>query len=166
MVKSQNQSQKSALQGARNFKHALMSENASNYIAKVVKYDKKKHLADIQPLTNLSNGQKRAQVLDVPVAENCYIIDEILERLQPEFTKVDSYTDTDGKAIGSEIVGKYPHKKLIREGVPVIVAVLDRDATNWKGGRNVETFDPDSSRMHDINDSIIVGVLGGDAVDG
>lgn len=166
MTKSQNQAQKAAYKGVRNFKHALFAEIKSNYIAKVIKYDSSNHLADIQPLVNLSTGQQPAQILDVPVSENCYIIDEILDRLKSEFSKVDSYEDTEGKPISAKLVDKYPRKKMMRKGVPVVVAVLDRDIDNWSGGRSTSNFDPETGRMHDINDSIVIGVLGGDAKDG
>lgn len=43
-----------------------------NFLAKVVKYDSKKHIADVQPLINMSDGTSSAQYLDVPVARTCY----------------------------------------------------------------------------------------------
>lgn len=54
----------------------------------------------------------------------------------------------------------------MRKGVPVVVAVLDRDLDNWGGGRSVNTFTPNTSRLHDGNDSIVIAVLGGDAENG
>lgn len=161
MASSQNQLQKAAGLGVGMFKHAIFSEFKSTYLARVVSYDRKKHIADIQPLANLSNGQESAQYLDVPVAESCYILDEVLDRLQSEFSKVDSM-----KHSTSNLVGKYPKRHFMRKGVPVIVAVLDRDMDNWKGGSNADTFDPNSSRLHDGNDSVVIAVLGGDAIDG
>ena len=50
--------------------------------------------------------------------------------------------------------------------MPVVCVVLDRDNDNWKGGREANTYDPETLRTHDINDSIVIGVLGGDAVYG
>lgn len=161
MASSQNQMQKAASEGVRMFKHAVFSEMRSTYIARVIKYDPKKHIADVQPLTNLSSGEESAQILDVPVAESCYILDEVMDRLKPEFSKVDSM-----KHSTSNIVGKYPKKHLMREGVPVVVAVLDRDLDNWQGGNNANTFTPNTSRLHDENDSIVIAVLGGDAING
>lgn len=131
------------------------------FIAKVVKYDKKNHRADLQPLANSSDGQISAQYLDVPVAESCYILDEVLERLKPEFQKVD-----DSSEVSSGIVGKYSHKPFMRPGVPVVAVVLDRDNDNWEAGNAVNTYTPNSSRMHDYNDAVVVAVLGGDAKNG
>lgn len=161
MASSQNQLQKAAGLGVEMFKHGIFSEFKSAYLAKVISYDNKKHIADVQPLVNLSSGQESAQYLDIPVAESCYILDEVLDRLQSEFSKVDSM-----KHSTSNLVGKYPKQHFMREGVPVVVAVLDRDIDNWKGGNNTDTFDPNSSRLHDGNDSIVIAVLGGDAIDG
>lgn len=159
MASSQNQLQKAAFQGVQMFKHGIFSEIRTSYIAKVLSYDSQKHVADIQPLANLSNGQQSAQYLDVPVAESCYIIDEIMDRMQSEFSKVDSM-----KHSTSNIVSKYPKHHLMRPGVPVVVNVLDRDLDNWNG--KAETFAPNSSRLHDANDSIVVAVLGGNAING
>lgn len=161
MASSQEQLQKAGTKAVARFRNGILGDVDSTYIAKVIKYDKKHHLADIQPLANFSTGQESAQVLDVPVAESCYILDEVMDRLQPEFSKVDSM-----KYSSSNIVGKYPKKHLMREGVPVVVAVADRDLDNWQGGNATNNFTPNTSRMHDINDSIVIAVLGGDAVNG
>lgn len=161
MASSMEQMQKAASKGVQMFKDSIFAEIDSTYIAKVVKYDKKHHLADIQPLANLSSGQESAQYLDVPVAESCYIIDEILDRLKPEFESVDSM-----RYSSSNLAGKLPKKHLMREGVPVVVAVLDRDMDNWQGGNSINTFTPNTARLHDGNDSIVIAVLGGDAVNG
>lgn len=166
MANSKNQENKYWYSAMKNYKDRMLADISAAYIARVIKYDSKNHLADVQPLANLSDGQKSAQLLDVPVAESCYILDEVLERLKPEFSKVDAYKDTEGKPINSNIVDKLPKKKLMRIGVPVVGVVLDHDNDNWKGGRNANTYDPETFRQHDLNDSIIVAVLGGDAVDG
>lgn len=98
---------KGANQAIEMFKHGIFAEMRSAYIAKVVKYDKKKHIADVQPLANLSSGEESAQYLDIPVAESCYMLDEVMDRLKPEFAKVDSM-----KHSTSNIVGKYPKKEI------------------------------------------------------
>lgn len=159
MANSRNELNKFALKTFKHMKDRSDMENSSAFIAKIVKYDSKKHLADVQPLANLIDGQKASQLLEIPVAENCYIIDEILERLKPDFTA----TDTNSH---SNFVSHYPKHRLLRAGVPVVCVVLDRDNDNWKGGREVNTYDPETLRTHDINDSIVIGVLGGDAVYG
>lgn len=158
MAQSQNEEKNAWYAGFRNFKFGIMSELSTAYIAKVVRYDKSTHTADLLPLANGSDGQESAQYLDVPVAESCYILDEVLDRLKSEFDKVDHH-----KGI-SNITSKYPAKPLMRVGVPVVAVTLDRDNDNWDGGTN--TYTPNSSRLHDANDAIVVAVLGGDAVDG
>lgn len=165
MANSRNELNKFALKTFKHMKDRSDMENSSAFIAKIVKYDSKKHLADVQPLANLIDGQKASQLLEIPVAENCYIIDEILERLKPDFTA----TDTNSRISAhdnSNFVSHYPKHKLLRAGVPVVCVVLDRDNDNWKGGREANTYDPETLRTHDINDSIVIGVLGGDAVYG
>ena len=165
MANSRNELNKFALNTFKHMKDRSDMENSSAFIAKIVKYDSKKHLADVQPLANLIDGQKASQLLEIPVAENCYIIDEILERLKPDFTA----TDTNSRIPehdNSNFVRHYPKHKLLRAGVPVVCVTLDRDNDNWKGGREANTYDPETLRTHDINDSIVIGVLGGDAVYG
>lgn len=165
MANSKNELNKFALKTFKHMKDRSDMENSSAFIAKIVKYDSKKHLADVQPLANLIDGQKASQLLEIPVAENCYIIDEILERLKPDFTA----TDTNSRIPAhdnSNFVNHFPKHKLLRAGVPVVCVTLDRDNDNWKGGREANTYDPETLRTHDINDSIVIGVLGGDAVYG
>lgn len=165
MANSRNELNKFALETFKHMKDRSDMENSSAFIAKIVKYDSKKHIADVQPLANLIDGQKASQLLEIPVAENCYIIDEILERLKPDFTA----TDTNSRIPAhdnSNFVSHYPKHKLLRAGVPVVCVTLDRDNDNWKGGREVNTYDPETLRTHDINDSIVIGVLGGDAIYG
>ena len=165
MANSRNELNKFALKTFKHMKDRSDMENSSAFIAKIVKYDSKKHLADVQPLANLIDGQKASQLLEIPVAENCYIIDEILERLKPDFTATDTNSHISAHD-NSNFVSHYPKHKLLRAGVPVVCVVLDRDNDNWKGGREANTYDPETLRTHDINDSIVIGVLGGDAVYG
>ena len=82
-----------------------------------------------------------------------------MDRLKPELAKIDAH-------VGSNLTGRLPTKRLMRAGVPVVAVVLDRDNDNWKGGRAVNNYIPNSSRLHDANDAIIIGVLGGDAENG
>lgn len=146
---SQAELKKAWYHGMHKFEHGIYAGIKSFYIAKVVKYDKSKHIADVLPLANWSDGTKSAQYLDVPVIESCYLFDEMADALRPEF-----------------LAGKLPKRHFMRAGVPVVVAVLDRDNDAWKGGRSVETFTPASGRIHDANDSVIIGVLGGNWLDG
>ena len=165
MANSRNELNKFALRTFKHMKDRSDMENSCAFIAKIVKYDSKKHLANVQPLANLIDGQKASQLLEIPVAENCYIIDEILERLKPDFTATDTNSHISAHD-NSNFVSHYPKHKLLRAGVPVVCVVLDRDNDNWKGGREANTYDPETLRTHDINDSIVIGVLGGDAVYG
>lgn len=128
----------------RNLKHAIMAEIECAQIAKVVKYDKKKHVADIQPLADTSDGQASAQYLDVPVADNCYLFDEFIEN---------------SKSVLQSGGFKLPKKQLMRKGAIVITVILDRDNDNWSGSK---TYMPNTSRLHDANDAVIVAVVGGD----
>lgn len=157
---SKNEELTAIYKGMRKLTWGLRSSVQVAFIAKVVKYDKKTHRADLQPLANSSDGEVSAQYLDVPVAENCYILDEVLDRLKPEFKKIDS------SDVSSGIVNKYSHKPFMRVGVPVVAVVLDRDNDNWEGENKVNTYTPNSSRMHDYNDAVVIAVLGGDAING
>lgn len=155
----------------RHFKHAIFAESSNFFIAKVVKYDKVNHLADVQPLAKLSTGQTSAQYLELPVTESCYLLDEMVDALKSEFAKADQDHTIPAHPgapahIHTNFVGKLPKKHFMRAGVPVVCAVLDRDNDNWKGGRSVEAFEPNSSRMHDANDAVVIGVLGGTWLDG
>ena len=158
---SQNELQNAAYHAVENFRQAMFTETECCYIARLVRYDKKKHLADVQPLTQLSEGVDSAQYLDIPVAENCYMIDEMIDALKSEFSKVDTNTSLPEHE-STSFVSKLPKYNLLRVGVPVVCAVLDRDNDNWKGGRDASTFMPNTNRTHDANDSIVIGVLGGD----
>lgn len=158
---SQNELQNAAYHAVENFRRAMFTETECCYIARLVRYDKKKHLADVQPLTQLSEGVDSAQYLDIPVAENCYMIDEMIDALKSDFSKVDTNTSLPEHE-STSFVSKLPKNNLLRVGVPVVCAVLDRDNDNWKGGRDASTFMPNTNRTHDANDSIVIGVLGGD----
>lgn len=159
MADSQDEELKAWYRAFRNFKWNILAGIKNAFIAKVVSYDKKEHTADIQPLAMKSNGEVSAQYLDVPVVESCYFLDEIIERYKPELKAID-------KSVKTSLVDKLPKKQLMRVGVPVICLVLDRDNDNWEGGRKTNIYMPNSSRLHDANDAIIIGVLGGDAVNG
>lgn len=165
MANSRNELNTYAIKAIKHLNDRNRMSYASAWIGKIVKYDSKKHLADVQPLANLLDGQKSAQVLEIPVSENCYIIDEILKRLKPDFAATDKNSRISAHD-KSNFVSHYPKHKLLRAGVPVVCVVLDRDNDNWEGGRKANTYNPNTLRAHDINDSIVIGVLGGDAVYG
>lgn len=135
--------------------HILLEANVAE-LAKVVKYDKKKHIADLLPLTNLPNGEPSAQLLDVPVVKSCYQLDELIEKIKPDFKDVDKFETEKGKKIGSSFVKKLP-KKVMKKNAVVIVLFLNRDMDKWRGGTT--TFTPETNRLHDINDGIVIGVV-------
>ncbi|WP_131501267.1 hypothetical protein [Lactobacillus crispatus] len=156
---SQAELQTAGYDAIRNFRHAIFAETEVSNLARVIRYDRKNHLADIQPLANMSDGSESAQYLDVPVVENCYIIDEMIDALKSEFEKVDENSKLPEHAATS-FVAKLPKKRLLRPGIVVVYVVLDRDSDNWS--RDATTFTPGSTRMHDANDAIIIGIWGGD----
>lgn len=127
-----------------------------NFLAKVVKYDSKKHIADVQPLINMSDGTSSAQYLDVPVARTCYELDELLERFKPDYQANDSNSKLSEHS-SSNFIRHYPKEKAMRVGAVVVVAVLDRDSDNWDG--TSATYTPASSRTHSANDSVITSVF-------
>lgn len=148
MAKAHIAAKDAVYQGMRNFKEAIMAEIECAQISKVINYDDKKHVADIQPLAVGPDGQQSAQYLDVPVSANCYLMDELIDSLKS----------------GEDWLNKHgislPNKKLMKKGAIVVTVVLDNDSTNWDGSGN--TFETDTSRLHDANDAIVIGVLGGD----
>lgn len=168
---SQAELKKAWYHGMHKFEHGIYAGIKSFYIAKVVKYDQSKHIADVLPLANWSDGTKSAQYLDVPVIESCYLFDEMADALRPEFSNADVNHTIPAHPgapahVHTNLAGKLPKRHFMRAGVPVVVAVLDRDNDAWKGGRSVETFTPASGRIHDANDSVVIGVLGGNWLDG
>lgn len=145
MANTRNEVTIAVNEGIKRLVHGIMTNIECAQIAKVIKYDAKKHLADIQPLANTSDGQPSAQYLDIPVAANCYLLDEFIDKSKSAFEKGDF---------------KLPKKKLMRKGAIVVTVILDRDNDNWDGKAN--TYMPFTSRLHDANDAIVIGILGGD----
>lgn len=131
--------------GIEKLKHGIISEINCAFLAKVIKYSSKKHIADIKPLVRMSNGQESAQFLDIPVSENCYLIDELIDKIRSAMRK-------QGVVL--------PTRHFMRAGAIVVCVVLDRDSDNFDG--SASTYMPNSSRLHNSNDSIIVSVLGDD----
>lgn len=131
--------------GIEKLKHGIISEINCAFLAKVIKYSKKEHVADIKPLARMSDGQESAQFLDIPVSDNCYLIDELIDKIR-------SAMDKQGVVL--------PRKHFMRAGALVVCIVLDRDSDNFNG--STSTYMPNSSRLHNANDSVIVSVLGDD----
>ena len=120
-------------------RNGIMADIECAQLARVIKYDSAQHVADIQPLAKGFDGQDSAQYLDIPVSANWF---------KP------------GEAWLNEHGVTLPKKHLMRKGAIVITVVLDNDSTNWDGSGNA--YNPDTSRKHDANDAIVVGVLGDD----
>lgn len=144
MSKSRNEASKAVYRGIGKFKHAIFSEIKCAYIARLVKYYPSKHVADIQPLADTSDGQQSAQYLEVPVAQSCYMFDELIDKLSP---------------VAANRGVDFSSKHQLRKGATVVAVVLDRDNDNWNG--SASTYMPNSSRMHDANDSVVISILGG-----
>lgn len=140
----------------KKFQGYIFKHIECNFLARVVKYDAKKHIADIQPLVNIGDGTKSAQYLDVPVARTCYQLDELLDHFKPDYSATDSNSHLPAHT-SSNFIGHYPPTKAMRVGAVVVVSVLDRDADNWDG--TGKTFTPESSRTHSANDSVITSVF-------
>lgn len=153
---SQDQEQNSSYLALRNIIHAIKNSIYVAELCKVVKYDKKKHIADVLPLANSSDGEPSPQLLEVPVAKSCYEVDELTTALKDEFKKIDKFQTEKGRKIGTGLVKKLP-KKVMKKGAVVIVLIVDNDTDNWTG-KNA-SFTPETNRLHDINDAIIVGVI-------
>lgn len=122
----------------KNFVNSINYDIDCAFLAKVVKYDKSKHIADIQPLNNFSDGSNKAQLLDVPVSACCYEFDEWLASANIDFTS------------------KIP-QPLMHDGATVVAIVMDHDTDDWDG--TAKLYTPATKRQHDINDSVIVGVI-------
>ena len=88
MAQSQNEERKAAINAMRKFQWGILAGMDNAFIAKVIDYNEGEHTADILPLANSSDGETSAQYLDIPVAESCYMIDEIIERLKPEYERL------------------------------------------------------------------------------
>ncbi|MBP2057903.1 hypothetical protein J2Z60_001078 [Lactobacillus colini] len=150
---SQHEIQSGWYKGIEKLLHGIYAGIKVAYLATVVKYNPKKHVADILPLVIGSDGQKSAQFLDIPVAKSCYYLDEWFDKVSGEFAKIDAKT---GSNLSKKIPPESPKKPIMHKGAVVVVVVLDRDSDNWDGAK---PFKLNSSRLHDSNDSIIVGVM-------
>lgn len=117
--------------------HGISNDIDCAFIAKVTKYDGSKHTCNLLPLANTSYGEKKAQYEDVPVSDNCYKFDEW------------------AKSVSSMEGMKIP-KPSMKIGAIVVAVVLDHDTDDWDG--TASTYTPDS-RIHDANDSVVIGVL-------
>lgn len=153
---SQERTQSAGYNAFEKIIHGIKNTIHCGQLARVTSYDDKKHIADITPMMNLSNNATSAQLLDVPVAANCYQFDDWLKAVKSDFEKIDKYEAND-KKMSTELADSVPDKPLMRIGAIVCFIVLDGDTDNWDGSN--KNFKPNSIRSHDPNDAIIVGVI-------
>lgn len=104
-------------------------------MAKVVSYDKSRHVADVLPLVDDAGGKDEVGVInECPVLYNCYAADELYKKISSK--------------IGIEA------KEVMKVGATVYIAFNNRDLDEFDGGK----YSKSSERMHDINDAVVVGV--------
>lgn len=111
--------------------------------ARIKKYDKKNHTADVQPLIKDNSGDNPGIIQDVRVAKSVYMIDEMWE-------KMDDYIS------GAKIT---PPKKLIKVGTEVAVIFCDYSIDHYTPGDGKIVSRGSDDRQHSINDGIIVALM-------
>ncbi|MBD5430149.1 hypothetical protein [Lactobacillus sp.] len=131
--------------------HAIKLSIKVACLARVVSYNKNKHVADIVPLVTSSEGEVSAQLLDVPVSRNCYEFDEYLEKIKSDYRTLDN-----NPKISTSLLSSIPSKPAMKKGAVVLVVFMDKNHDNWEGSNN---FKPNTTRLHSINDAMIIGVM-------
>ncbi|VDG23659.1 hypothetical protein [Lactiplantibacillus mudanjiangensis] len=122
------------------FGEVIKQQIAGATIARIVKYDKDKHEADVQPLFLQTNGDKKSMILACPVVQSCYAGDELQEKLAklvPEF-KADP--------------------PMLVEGSTVVVIFNDENMDNYENGDG-NLIKVDSETRHQVSSGIVVGVI-------
>ncbi|GEP72040.1 hypothetical protein FD12_GL001384 [Lentilactobacillus rapi DSM 19907 = JCM 15042] len=129
--------------------HELMSkvQNKTKYetnvgeFAKIVRYNKGSHTADVQPLVDDVGGRDEARIInECPVLYPCYAVDELRAEIISK---------------GQDAMKTISPRPTIKPGATVFIVFNNRDLDNFTGG----SFQKSSDRMHDINDAVVVGVL-------
>ena len=113
--------------------------------ARITKYDKKHHTADVQPLIKDNSGDNPGIIQDVLVAKSVYMIDEIWD-------KMDDY-------ISGDKIKITPPKKLIKVGTEVTVVFCDYSIDHYKPGDGKIVSRGSDDRQHNVNDGIIVALM-------
>jgi len=111
--------------------------------ARITKYDKKNHTADVQPLIKDNSGDNPGIIQDVLVAKSVYMIDEIWEHMNDYIS-------------GAKIT---PPKKLIKVGSEVAVVFCDYSIDNYTPGNGKIVSRGTDDRQHNVNDGIIVALI-------
>ncbi len=108
--------------------------------AKVVRYNKDTHTADVQPLVDDVGGRDEARIInECPVLYPCYAIDELRAEIVNKAKDAMKSVDL---------------RPTMKVGATVFIIFNNRDLDNFNGG----SFRKSSERMHDINDAVVVGV--------
>lgn len=100
---SQERTQKTWYRAMASLVYGIKAGISCAFLARVVSYSSRRHLADIQPLANTAEGGASAQLLDVPVAANLCALDTLLG------------------------------EPLLAKGACVVCVTLDYDTGNWDG---------------------------------
>lgn len=111
--------------------------------ARITKYDKKNHTADVQPLIKDNSGDNPGIIQDVCVAKSVYMIDEIWEHMNDYIS-------------GAKIT---PPKKLIKVGTEVTVVFCDYSIDHYTPGDGKIVSRGSDDRQHNVNDGIIVALM-------
>lgn len=106
-------------------------------IGKVTHYDKKRHVADIQPLPLQLDNEKMAVITNTIVPASIYSQDDLNSQLAQK--------------------NKIKYTKLMKVGAVVCIGFFDRELDNYHG--NNSNYKIESDRMHSLNDAIVLGVI-------
>lgn len=111
--------------------------------ARITKYDKDSHKADVQPLIKDNSGDNPGIIQNVDVAKSVYLIDEIWD-------KMSSYIS------GAKIT---PPDKLVRKGAEVIIVFCDYSMDSYSPGKGKIVSRGPDDRQHNVNDAVIVALM-------
>lgn len=129
--------------------HGLMGDllHKSNYqvnvgdFAKVVKYDKARHVADVLPLVSDTDGMDTPAIInECPVLYPCYAVDELRKEI---------------KGLATKSLAPIKERPTMKTGATVFIVFNNRDLDNFEKS----SYTKASERMHSINDAVVVGVL-------
>jgi len=122
------------------FAEMLKQDISCVTIARVVKYDKDNHEADVQPLFLQANDDKKSMILACPVAQSCYAGDELQAKLE------------------KFVAGFKADPPMMVEGSTVIVLFNDENMDNYENG-NGDLIKVDSDTRHQVSSGLVAGVI-------
>ena len=120
---------------------AASRDNHTCLVGKIVKYDKAKHVADVQPLSEDLSGDKMGIINDVTVPFSIYWIDEMWEQISDYLS-------------GVKVTS--PPKKLVK-GTEVTMIIHDYCLDGYQVGKGYFGREEDP-REHNLNDAIVVAI--------